>query len=65
MVTPRDVANASGVEHTEPGSGEVARVVGQTLKVVLAQTVVIALAALALFLCSARARCRSYAARSG
>jgi O-antigen/teichoic acid export membrane protein len=50
VVTPRDVANASGVDHTEPGSGEVARVLGQTLKVVLAQTGVIALAALALFL---------------
>jgi O-antigen/teichoic acid export membrane protein len=50
VVTPRDVANASGVDHTAPGSGEVARVVGQTLKVVLAQTVVIALAAIALFL---------------
>jgi O-antigen/teichoic acid export membrane protein len=50
VVTPRDVAQASGLEHAEPGSGEVARVVGQTLKVVLAQTAVVALAALALFL---------------
>jgi O-antigen/teichoic acid export membrane protein len=50
VVTPRDVANASGLEHANPGSGDVARIVGQTLKVVLAQTVVVALAALALFL---------------
>src|SRR5580698_10084436 len=39
VVTPRDVAHASGVEHAELGSGagskQVARVVGQTLKVVL------------------------------
>ena len=41
--------NASGMEQSEQASGEVARVVGQTLKVVLAQTVVVALAALALF----------------
>jgi O-antigen/teichoic acid export membrane protein len=50
VVTPRDIAHASGIEHAELGSGEVARVVGQTLKVVLAQTAVIALAALGLFL---------------
>ena len=50
VVTPRDVANASGVEHIEPGSREVARVVGQTLKVVLAQTGLVALGALGLFL---------------
>jgi O-antigen/teichoic acid export membrane protein len=50
VVTPRDVANASGIEHSDQGSGEVARVVGQTLKVVLAQTAVIALGAVALFL---------------
>jgi O-antigen/teichoic acid export membrane protein len=50
VVTPRDVAQASGMEHAELGSGEVARVVGQTLKVVLAQTAVVAVAALALFL---------------
>jgi O-antigen/teichoic acid export membrane protein len=49
VVTPRDVAQASGVEHAELGSGEVARVVGQTLKVVLVQTVVVAVAALVLF----------------
>ena len=49
VVTPRDVAQASGIEHAELGSGEVARVVGQTLKVVLVQTVVVALAALVLF----------------
>ncbi len=49
VVTPRDVANASGVDHAEPGSGEVARVVGQTLKVVVVQTGVVALVALALF----------------
>jgi len=49
VVTPRDVANASGMEHAELGSGEVARVVGQTLKVVLAQTGLIALVALGLF----------------
>ncbi len=49
VVTPRDVANASGVDQSEQASGEVARVVGQTLKVVVAQTAVIALAALALF----------------
>jgi O-antigen/teichoic acid export membrane protein len=50
VVTPRDVAHASGLEHSEQASGEVARVVGQTLKVVLAQTLVIALASLALFI---------------
>jgi O-antigen/teichoic acid export membrane protein len=50
VVTPRDVAQASGIEHAELGSGEVARVVGQTLKVVLVQTMVVAVAALALFL---------------
>ena len=49
VVTPRDVAQASGIEHAELGSGEVARVVGQTIKVVLAQTTVVALAALVLF----------------
>lgn len=49
VVTPRDVANASGVEHAELRSGEVARVVGQTLKVVLAQTGVIAAVAVAVF----------------
>src|SRR5271170_2934145 len=50
VVTPRDVAHASGLEHAGLGSGDgtkhVARVVGQTLKVVLAQTAVIALASL-------------------
>jgi O-antigen/teichoic acid export membrane protein len=50
VVTPRDIANASGVEHSEQASGEVARVVGQTLKVVLVQTVAVGLAALGLFL---------------
>ncbi len=50
VVTPRDVANAAGVEHTDPASGEIARVVGQTVKVVLAQTAVVALGALAVFL---------------
>jgi O-antigen/teichoic acid export membrane protein len=50
VVTPRDVANASGAEHAQAGSGEVARVVGQTMKVVLAQTVLVALVALGLFL---------------
>jgi O-antigen/teichoic acid export membrane protein len=49
VVTPRDVANASGIERAELGSGEVARVVGQTVKVVLVQTAVIALVALGLF----------------
>jgi O-antigen/teichoic acid export membrane protein len=49
VVTPRDVANASGIEHAALGSGEVARVVAQTLKVVLAQTGVIALVVLGLF----------------
>jgi O-antigen/teichoic acid export membrane protein len=49
VVTPRDVANASGAEHAELASGEVARVAGQTLKVVLVQTGVIAVVALALF----------------
>jgi O-antigen/teichoic acid export membrane protein len=44
VVTPRDVANASGVDQSEQASGEVARVVSQTLKVVLAHTGVIALA---------------------
>ncbi len=50
VVTPRDVAQASGLEHAELGSGEVARVVGQTIKVVLAQTTLVALAAVVLFL---------------
>ncbi len=50
VVTPRDVANANGIEQTEAGSGEVARVVGQTIKVVLAQTGLVALGALGLFL---------------
>lgn len=55
VVTPRDIAHASGIEHTElesgkPVSGEVARVVGQTLKVVLAQTAAVGLAALIIFL---------------
>jgi O-antigen/teichoic acid export membrane protein len=49
VVTPRDVAQACGLEQSEPGSGEVARVVGQTLKVVLAQTAVVAAGALVLF----------------
>ncbi len=49
VVTPRDVAQASGIEHAELGSGEVARVVGQTIKVVLAQTALVALAAVVLF----------------
>jgi O-antigen/teichoic acid export membrane protein len=49
VVTPRDVANASGTEQAGQGAGEVARVAGQTLKVVVAQTGVIALAALGLF----------------
>jgi O-antigen/teichoic acid export membrane protein len=49
VVTPRDVANASGTEHADLGTGEVARVVGQTLKVVLVQTGVVALVALGLF----------------
>lgn len=50
VVTPRDVAQASGIEHAGLGSGEVARVVGQTMKVVLAQTTLVALAAVVLFL---------------
>lgn len=50
VVTPRDVANASGLEHAEGVSGEVARIVGRTVKVVLAQTAVVGLVALALFL---------------
>ena len=52
VVTPRDVAQRQRHRST-PSVGQrskVARVVGQTLKVVLAQTGVIALAALALFL---------------
>jgi O-antigen/teichoic acid export membrane protein len=49
VVTPRDVAHACGIEHAEPGSGEVARIVGQTMKVVLVQSGVVALAALGLF----------------
>jgi O-antigen/teichoic acid export membrane protein len=49
VVTPRDVANAAGVEHADPASGEVARVVGQTVKVVLAQTALVAVAAVAVF----------------
>jgi O-antigen/teichoic acid export membrane protein len=49
VVTPRDVGHASGIEQAEQRSGEVARLVGQTLKVVLVQTGVVALAALLLF----------------
>jgi O-antigen/teichoic acid export membrane protein len=49
VVTPRDVAHASGLEAVGEGSGQLAQVVGQTLKVVLVQTSVVALAALILF----------------
>lgn len=49
-VTPRDVAQACGIEHAAGAPiGEVARIVGQTLKVVLAQTGVVAVVALGLF----------------
>jgi O-antigen/teichoic acid export membrane protein len=50
VVTPRDIAHASGLEHSGAASGEVARVVGQTIKVVLAQTLLITLVALGVFL---------------
>lgn len=49
VVTPRDIAQAAGLEDAGLASGEVARVFGQTLKVVLAQTGVVAAAAAILF----------------
>lgn len=49
VVTPRDIAQAAGLEETGLASGEVARVVGQTLKVVIAQTVLVGAAAAILF----------------
>ena len=48
-VLPRDVANAHGREQAEPGSRHLQELIGQTMKVVLAQTGIIALAALGLF----------------
>lgn len=50
VVTPRDIAHACGIEQAGQASGEVARVLGETLKVVLAQTGLVAAAALVLFL---------------
>jgi len=47
--TPRDVAHASGKERSEPASDELLVLVGQTMKVVLAQTVLIAVVAVVLY----------------
>jgi O-antigen/teichoic acid export membrane protein len=49
-VLPRDVANASGREQAEAGSGYLQEMIGQTMKIVFAQTGILALAALGLFL---------------
>ncbi len=48
-VTPRDVANASGLEQIERGSFQLQSLIGQNLKVVLVQTGLVALVALVLF----------------
>lgn len=49
-VTARDVAQASGFEQAEPGSNRLAILIGQTVKVVLLQTFVVAAVALGMFL---------------
>jgi O-antigen/teichoic acid export membrane protein len=49
-VTARDVARASGLEQSQPGCNQLGILIGQTIKVVLFQTILIALVALGLFL---------------
>lgn len=49
-IVSRDVAHANGLEHSQPGSGHLPILIGQTVKVVLAQTCLIAVVALGLFL---------------
>jgi O-antigen/teichoic acid export membrane protein len=49
-VVPRDVARARGLEQSQPGSQQLALIIGQTTKVVLIQTFLIALISLGLFL---------------
>ena len=48
-VISRDVAHASGREQAEPGTGQLATLIAQTVKVVLAQTGLIAVLAVILF----------------
>jgi O-antigen/teichoic acid export membrane protein len=48
-VVARDVAHASGLEQSEPGSGRLAMLIAQTIKVVLAQTVMVAVAAVGVY----------------
>lgn len=48
-VAARDVARASGLEQSEPGSNHLALLIGQTIKVVLLQTLLVALVALGVF----------------
>ena len=49
-VTARDVAQASGLELSEPASKRLAILIGQTVKVVVLQTFLVAAVALAMFL---------------
>ena len=49
-VVSRDVAHANGLEQSQPGSGHLPMLIGETIKVVLIQTCVIGLVALGLFL---------------
>jgi len=49
-VVPRDVAHAAGLELVEPGCEKLAVLIAQTVKIVLAQTGMMALAALGVFL---------------
>src|SRR5271166_5009608 len=49
-VMPRDVGHAAGAELSEGGSDRLSLLMGQTVKVVLAQTVIVAIACLGLFL---------------
>ena len=48
-IVPRDVAHASGLEKSDPGSDKLATLVSQTTKVVLFQTLIVALVALGVF----------------
>ncbi len=48
-VVPRDVARAHGKEQSEAGSGELRMLIGQTIKVVGIQTVLVALVSLGVF----------------
>ncbi len=49
-VVARDVGHATGLEQVDPGSGELATFLARTVKVILAQTVLVGLAALGVFL---------------